>query len=304
MRIIELLVQAVLYFFTLSVVAVCSVPAFRPLLQYGKVLSPSNDSHTYLSLPSLLTKTVPKNWFLHFYITGFMSSLICIFVLILAKQERDAKLLRILACLDDTIVDFLSSWGVTTYTPCVSFPSSQYALSLFLLQCVRRWYESKYVEKMSTTARIRLGHYIVGQAFYICCALAFAADGIAMAAINSYAEFDRQSLLAVFAGMILYLTSAYAQYNAHRQLASLVKYSPPPATKLFRYLVCPHYTAEILIYISIPIVCGALTPGTTAVVVWTIVNLCASAEQSREFYTRRFGESSVAGKWKVIPLFW
>lgn len=94
------------------------------------------------------------------------------------------------------------------------------------------------------------------------------------------------------------------QYQCHRYLAGLKKYSLPE-DGLFRYLVCPHYTCECLLYLSLAIVAapeGQWCNQTLACAVLFIsTNLGVTANGTKVWYGERFG-SQVQGKWKMIPV--
>ncbi|KAK7206559.1 hypothetical protein BZA70DRAFT_107272 [Myxozyma melibiosi] len=335
MHFFAVLVQIVLYACTSAVLLCKFVPGMRYLLQYGKVLSSDSDPKATPSTPSStlsslllwpLNATVPKAWFYHFYISGTLVSLLAITLLHLARSGVWSAPVWLLLSIDnylssaesllpysaptgyvllDKLLDLmkhlissLSTYGESVH---VSYESAQAALFMFMLQSLRRWYECLYVEKMSQVARIRLGHYIVGHLFYFAASCALWCDALEDALLPSSRSSSKSFGTLGFAiSLGLYATAGLSQYKAHAVLASLKKYSPPPASSLlFRYLVCPHYGAEVIVYLSLAIVCG-LTPATVAVVVWTFVNLSASAEQSRAFYVKRFGEQSVAGKWSIL----
>lgn len=78
-----------------------------------------------------------------------------------------------------------------------------------------------------------------------------------------------------------------------------------PTHPAFAPLICPHYTAEVVIYLALAInaapkaqwVNGTL--GTAAVFVG--VNLGVTAYGTREWYVKTFGEASLRGKWRMLP---
>jgi 3-oxo-5-alpha-steroid 4-dehydrogenase 3 len=94
------------------------------------------------------------------------------------------------------------------------------------------------------------------------------------------------------------------QHDCHHYLASLKKYTLP-SHPLFEWIVCPHYTAECVIYLSLAllaapsgeqinktILCGLL---------FIVVNLGVTAASSKRWYMQKFGEQNVRHKWKMIP---
>jgi len=112
------------------------------------------------------------------------------------------------------------------------------------------------------------------------------------------------SSLKILTTMPLFLYAWVNQYRCHAHLAGLKKYSLPTAG-LFSRLVCPHYTCECLLYLSMALAAapdGELVNKTLlCVVVFVLVNLGVTASGTRRWYAGRFGEAAVAQKWNMIP---
>lgn len=102
----------------------------------------------------------------------------------------------------------------------------------------------------------------------------------------------------------LFLYGWTMQHQCHKHLAGLRKYSLPEEG-LFRYLVCPHYACECLIYSSLAI-SGApegqwCNKTLLSGVIFVAVNLGVTAFGTRQWYAERFGMDKVASKWIMIP---
>ncbi|KAK9369175.1 hypothetical protein V1509DRAFT_621358 [Lipomyces kononenkoae] len=311
MHVLSFFVQLILYALTSSVLVSRFVPDLGYLLQYGKTLelstpvSTSNKSlaeSVFNAILKLLNFTVPKRWFSHFYVLGLSLSASASAMLYLCHTGAASFPVRCLIHMDDFLTKMLT-WLLGTHPALilswrevnVSYTQAQTATTIIALQCFRRLFECAFVEKMSETARMRGGHYIVGHLFYVAATTSTWSDALE----TTLAIEDKDEIVPKIA-IIIYLLAAFAQYAAHGQLSKLKKYSPPPPTMLFKYLVCPHYSAEVVIYWAIAWISG-FTPATISVVVWTAVNLAASAEQSRKFYIKKFGAHTVEGKWNLIP---
>lgn len=95
------------------------------------------------------------------------------------------------------------------------------------------------------------------------------------------------------------------QHKCHAELASLKKYSLPQGG-MFRYLVCPHYTCEIIIYASLAVLAspqGLLYNRTlVCAAMFIAVNLGATASGTKEWYIGKFGREAVQSRWKMVPL--
>ncbi|KAK9431215.1 hypothetical protein V1505DRAFT_309689 [Lipomyces doorenjongii] len=295
MHVLSFLIQLSLYALTSSVLLSRFVPRLRYLLQYGKTLESITPVECALrpkysliesacdAILKPLGFTVPKRWFTHFYVLGLSLSAASSAMLYLCHS---GKLTWLLA--KDVFILKASDINV-------SYTRAMAAITIVTLQCFRRLYECIFVEKMSQTARMRGGHYIVGHLFYVAATAATWSD-----ALESTLARDDEGDSVPKIAIIMYLVAALAQYTTHDQLSRLKKYSLTPPTMLFKHLVCPHYTAEVVIYLALAWICG-FTQANVAVLVWTAVSLGTSAEQSRKFYVEKFGAKAVEGKWNLVP---
>ncbi|KAK9488322.1 hypothetical protein V1527DRAFT_401802 [Lipomyces starkeyi] len=314
MHVLSFLIQLSLYALTSSVLLSRFVPRLRYLLQYGKTLESTTpiecgprpkNSLIESSCDAILKPfgfTVPKRWFTHFYVVGLSLSAASSVMLYLCHSGKVTFPVRFLIYIDEFLTKKLT-WllakdglALNASDINVSYTRAMAATTIVTLQCFRRLFECIFVEKMSQTARMRGGHYIVGYLFYVAATAATWSH-----ALESTLAGDDEGDSVPKIAIIMYLVAAFAQYTAHDQLSRLKKYSPPPPTMLFKHLVCPHYTAEVVIYLAVAWICG-FTRANVAVLVWTAVSLGTSAEQSRKFYVEKFGAKAVEGKWNLVPL--
>ncbi|KAK9314558.1 hypothetical protein V1522DRAFT_199892 [Lipomyces starkeyi] len=313
MHVLSFLIQLSLYALTSSVLLSRFVPRLRYLLQYGKTLEsitpvecaprPKN-SLIESSCDAILKPlgfTVPKRWFTHFYVLGLSLSAASSVMLYLCHSGKVTFPVRFLIYIDEFLTKKLTlllakdALALNASDINVSYTRAMAATTIVTLQCFRRLFECIFVEKMSQTARMRGGHYIVGYLFYVAATAATWSH-----ALESTLAGDEEGDSVPKIAIIMYLVAAFTQYTAHDQLSRLKKYSPPPPTMLFKHLVCPHYTAEVVIYLAVAWICG-FTRANVAVLVWTAVSLGTSAEQSRKFYVEKFGAKTVEGKWNLVP---
>lgn len=102
----------------------------------------------------------------------------------------------------------------------------------------------------------------------------------------------------------VFLLASGTQYDCHNYLASLPKYTLP-VHPTFQLLVCPHYTAECLIYLSLTVLAaprGTLLNATLlTALIFVSVNLSISASTTKDWYARKFGKEKVMMRWKMIP---
>jgi 3-oxo-5-alpha-steroid 4-dehydrogenase 3 len=107
-----------------------------------------------------------------------------------------------------------------------------------------------------------------------------------------------------YVAIILFALGSIAQHICHKHLASLKKYSLPQHP-LFRYIVCPHYTSECLIYVAIGIAAapnGQIMNKTVfAGLGFVASNLGVTADSTRKWYIKQFGADNLAGRWRMLP---
>lgn len=101
-----------------------------------------------------------------------------------------------------------------------------------------------------------------------------------------------------------FLVASWKQHECHKHLAGLKKYTLP-SQGLFKYIVCPHYFCECVIYAVIAFV--AAPPGSwfnrsvLCGLLFVAVNLGATAWGTRKWYAQKFGAESVGTKYNMIP---
>ena len=102
----------------------------------------------------------------------------------------------------------------------------------------------------------------------------------------------------------IFLLASGVQHDCHAYLASLPKYTLP-AHPYFQSIVCPHYTAECVIYASMAILAaprGAWVNRTLlSVLAFVSVNLGITASTSKNWYAKKFGKETVERRWNMIP---
>ncbi|KAF9123476.1 Steroid 5 alpha-reductase 3 [Mortierella sp. 14UC] len=198
-------------------------------------------------------------------------------------------------------------------------------MACYLLQVIRRWYESWFVERPSVDAKMHVAHYIVGITFYSAMAPttwidayeAWLRQGGAISPVNTTTPSPMDSMLfglngQCLLGLILFIWGSYHQYNCHVILANLRpkpsrnagdKSKEKPAYRVpfgdwFQYMVAPHYSAEMVIYLGLylmgsssPLTASSSTaPTLLCAWIWVIFNLGILARETDQWYRARFGD--------------
>ncbi|KAB8236334.1 hypothetical protein BDV23DRAFT_171730 [Aspergillus alliaceus] len=178
---------------------------------------------------------------------------------------------------------------------------------LMLVQGVRRLHECFAFSKPSSS-QMWFAHWLVGIAFYLAISIALWIEGTESLLSHKLSLDDVTVNIApslrTFLCLPIFLFASGLQHDAHHYLFSLTKYTLP-SHPLFRRIVCPHYTAECAIYLSLALLAaprGELINKTVlSAAVFVAVNLGVTAAVTKRWYMQKFGENSVRERWNMIP---
>lgn len=197
---------------------------------------------------------------------------------------------------------------------------------LLALQGSRRLWES-YEFKKPSSSQMWVVHWLLGIGFYFAAGIAIWIEGSGMVigwtrkdeeqlANESVATVMSRSLtladiqitnapsLRTFLCVPLFLVASGIQHDCHHFLFSLKKYSLPDHP-IFRGIVCPHYGAECIIYLSFALL--AAPPGQIvnktmlACLAFVAVNLGITAQTTKQWYMQKYGHDQVQNRWLMIP---
>lgn len=102
----------------------------------------------------------------------------------------------------------------------------------------------------------------------------------------------------------IFLMASGIQHDCHHYLSSLKEYTVPKHP-LFQWVVCPHYTAECAIYLSLALLAAPrgelVNKSVLCGLLFVVVNLGVTAYNTGKWYEAKFGKDSVRGKWKMLP---
>lgn len=111
-------------------------------------------------------------------------------------------------------------------------------------------------------------------------------------------------LLRTMLWLPVFIIASGLQHDCHQYLSSLPKYTLP-TLPMFQELICPHYTAECVIYLSLAILAapeGAIVNRTIlASFVFVSVNLSITATKTKKWYADKFSKEAVASRWVLVP---
>jgi len=216
--------------------------------------------------------TVPKSWFLHFYLFGLIMVMVMLWTM------------------------------TTTRSTAIATTTASIVLVVHLL---RRCYECMYIHKFGNS-RMHIMGYMVGLFHYMLLPWNFIHISITTANDNAKQQPQEASTMKVLIGLFICIIGQYEQYQHHFILSTLrdttrnaTLHVSIPYGKWFNYVSCPHYLAEILIYIGLTII--VQTPQTEALLFWVVTNLCISAMTNHSWYLETFHEYAKLRRTAIIP---
>ncbi len=223
---------------------------------------------------------------------------------------------------------------------------------LLLTHLIRRYCECKWVHDSGSSSRMHVAGYLLGILHYLC--LPFILVPYPYCFFSTCANHDeednqypgacsdgkRYTSIKKLVDTFTMIGCIYFQYEQHRHhiiLARLRRKEPAPATYSipvggwFKYVSCPHYLSEIMIYFMIALLMHnkgdvrgctnyLLDPSPNTVLiatfmtiyrskhwilwVWVVVNLSISANRTDDWYRNNFGVTYPQQRKRLIPFMW
>jgi 3-oxo-5-alpha-steroid 4-dehydrogenase 3 len=310
---LDTLITPVYVMLTLIVLSSLAVPFLQDLASHGKTRDTASASasiqqqHGYRSnaafFPSLVRRVthgeeflIQKKFFLHFYVCGLVS--FAVFYLLGA------------------------SFAAPTMDRNPSLSNST-TLVLLVIHLSRRLYECLHVHRWTPQSKMHLAGYLLGILHYMLLPIVFISlprnhhkEGT-ISSLNFRESESSQWIVA--AASLLCLWAQYQQYRHHCLLAKLrssninaksnakTVYSLPVGG-WFRFVTCPHYLAEILIYFAFAILLEMQREQSTHrfrhffLLGWVATNLTVSALRNHDWYTKHIPNHTQLGRKAIVPL--
>ncbi|KAL7789908.1 hypothetical protein V8C37DRAFT_385484 [Trichoderma ceciliae] len=234
---------------------------------------------------------VPHSWFIHFYITSVSWSIFWGWQFL-----SKGSLMR-------TMAEMQHQSTVNGQSSEVELSATLVAWFLMSSQGARRLFECLFVFKPGSSP-MWFVHWALGLAYYTAVGISVWIQG-AGAILQSWESPQPIRLTPqIIIGAAVFGFAAAQQNHCHKHLASLKKYTLP-SEGWFRYLICPHYTFECLLYLSLAVVAAPagnmVNRSVLCSLVFVLANLGATAHGTKVWYANKFGADKLAGKWTMIP---
>jgi 3-oxo-5-alpha-steroid 4-dehydrogenase 3 len=254
---------------------------------------------------------VPHSYFTQFYIASVLSSAFwglqlffrgCVFQAIASRVSEEHR---------------LESMSLTQIMIC---------WLLLAMQGSRRLWEC-FVFAKPSTSKMWFVHWLLGLGFYLAAGVAIWIEGSGMDTLHmckgislltsrpvgtiltrpltiDHVKITNAPSVRTFFCVPLFLIASGMQHDCHHFLFSLKKYTLPDHP-IFRGIVCPHYGAECVIYLSLAIL--AAPPGQwvnktmLSCLAFVAVNLGLTAQTTKQWYMQKFNKEAVQDRWLMIP---
>ncbi|XP_063316048.1 polyprenol reductase [Pelobates fuscus] len=270
----------------------CNV--FQDAIRYGK-------TKTGLQRPAWLHwLDVPKRWFYHFYIVSIFWNGVLLWLLVrtwLLGFETPEWIKSIHYLIRE---DSQQTSGEEL--------STMLALSLIWLHSVQRLVECLFVSVFSSGV-IHLAQYCFGLIYYLLVGITILSYSRLDTKAFSVGDLLMQGHWGHAIGLMLYIWASIHQTRCHVILAKLRKNKSGKVINMnhviphgdwFENVSCPHYFAELLIYVSISIVFGLVNTTWWLVVLYVLCCQALTAALCHEFYHEKF-KSYPAHRKAFIP---
>lgn len=151
-------------------------------------------------------------------------------------------------------------------------------------------------------------HWLLGIAFYLGAGMAIWIEGSGALLSHNLTIDDvkmtNAPTMRTFFCVPLFLMASGIQFDCHHILFSLEKYTLPDHP-VFRTVICPHYGAECVIYLSLALLAappGQMVNKTMLTCLgFVAVNLGITARTTKEWYIQKFGREAIQAQWFMIP---
>jgi len=247
---------------------------------------------------------VPKSYFFHFYIFA-----VILMGLMLIQTFKVAMFGHPVPVWLEQTLNFLCFESASSSTT----PEAVIiVMSLMNIQCWRRLYECLYVN-VDTGSKMNILHYIVGLAHYFCCAFGYISESPGFAKhpelfqsiqwIHIEPRLTNVTIWQISA-VVMFAWAWKHQLTTHQILADLKKSCQVthsvPHGDWFQYVSCPHYMAEIIIYLSLAIIMGQKHRTGWIIFAWVLTNQMVAGLMSHLWYRKTF-RTYPSNRKAVIP---
>ncbi|XP_063057416.1 polyprenol reductase [Engraulis encrasicolus] len=257
------------------------IQLFQDLIRYGK-------TKTQIKRPDFLRSfDVPKRWFCHFYTVSIVWNGLLLVLLLQAVLLEEG--------LPKWLTDALAFLNGGQANSGTDRPLSVLLVHILLwIHSLRRLLECLYVSVFSDGV-IHIVQYAFGLSYYIFL-------GLTVLCLDIPVYDEGLSVLGQLqwchaGGVVLFIWASWLQHHSLALLASLRTKNTGAVSAVghhmphgcwFELVSCPHYFAELLIYVSMALCLGGSSVTWWLVVLYVFFNQALAAQLCQEFYQSKF----------------
>uniref|UniRef100_A0A182Q3C7 Polyprenal reductase n=1 Tax=Anopheles farauti TaxID=69004 RepID=A0A182Q3C7_9DIPT len=260
--------------------------AIRQTFRYGK--------HALKGTPDRLVSLleVPKAWFKHFYVFAAVWAVAGFTVMMQTYVTGQPA--------PDYVIAFLDTMATNRRTVRTTPTETMIAMTLITLQCLRRFYETWFVQVFSARLKINLSAYLVGYVHYFGTIVAilsqaegFTRTGPVALPTNGY-RFEMNMQLAMAIAVFYY--AWFHQFRSNVILANLRKDRTGrvvsekhalPTGDYFEVVSSPHMFFEIVMYVVLFAVLHR-NSSMVYVLLWVLSNQLMNSWLTHQWYVENF----------------
>ncbi|XP_047545991.1 polyprenol reductase [Vanessa atalanta] len=245
---------------------------------------------------------VPKALYRHFYaFSSVFSALTLVYAILVYWFEFSVH----------GSIGFLLKLTLEQDEPTVPALAAILALSLLLVQCIRRCYETYCLQVFAKSSKMNLSHYLVGLVHYYAVIVATIGQAPLFCGSQNRDKIvwsDTKTLVLALPCSIIFVWAWYEQFMTNIIFANLRKDKKSgdviteehkiPHGRLFEHVSSPHRLCEIILYVVLLI----LIPTRTffCIFLWVIANQVQTAIHAHVWYKKTFNNYP-SNRMAVIP---
>ncbi|KAJ8724765.1 hypothetical protein PYW07_015723 [Mythimna separata] len=245
---------------------------------------------------------IPKSYYRHFYLFSTLFSASTLFYMFVVY---------FFGVTVSFPVHFVLKVLLQENEPSVSVTAALIAMTMLVIQCTRRLYETYYLQVFAKSSRMNLSHYLAGIIHYFACIIAVVGQAPLFCGHQNPETIKwndlRTTILAVPC-TVVFLITWYEQFRTNIIFANLRKDKKSgevvteehriPNGRMFEYVSSPHRMCEIVLYTVLLM----LVPTKTffCIYLWVLGNQIQTAIQAHEWYKKSF-EKYPTNRYAVFP---
>ncbi|CAB3241191.1 unnamed protein product [Arctia plantaginis] len=195
--------------------------------------------------------------------------------------------------------------------PSVTVSAALIAMTLLTIQCLRRLYETYYLQVFAKSSKMNLSHYLAGIIHYFACIVTVVGQAPLFCGLQFREVMPWNNTYTTIIAVpctVIFLVTWYEQFRSNIIFANLRKDKKSgkvvteehriPHGRMFEYVSSPHRMCEIILYTILLL----LVPTRTffCIYLWVLGNQIQTAIQAHEWYKKTF-DNYPTNRYAVFP---